>query len=470
MTRFLQIPTVLILCFSAGFFHSCREEFTADNFTAYFGGEVANPMSRYVLLYKGNNLIDTLRLDKNNRFFKKFDSLAPGMYTFKHDPEYQYVYFEKNDSLMVSINTQSFDESIVFSGRGEQKNNFLMEMYLGNETDREKLFEAFDYDVNRFNEAITTLYKKNLDRYNTKKEFIKWTEDFDVFAKASVDYPYYSRKEIFPVLHKLRTGTDLVNKLPADYYDYRKKIDNNNPMLCNYSPFVKYLSHMLNNIAVTTASQHGQEAGDALKANTIKLEIADTLIKNEKVKNTLLNNIAYTYFMEDQNMANHERFLETYNRLSTDKSQKNDIVRLTNSIRGLTAGKSLPVVTLVDTQGISITTDKLLNRKAIIIFWTDKAMAHIESASVKIDRISRNYPGYQILCISLDDDQEQWLKLLGKIKLPSTVTQMRCEDFEAMKNKWAITKIHRTIVLNPDTTIKNAFTNILNADFESNLE
>ena len=470
MTRFFQIPTVIILCLSAGFFSSCREEFSADNFTAYFGGEVTNPMSRYVLLYRGNNLVDTLRLDKNNRFFRKFDSLAPGMYTFKHDPEYQYVYFEKNDSLMVSINTQNFDESIVFSGRGEQKNNFLMEMYLGNETDREKLFEAFDYDVNRFNDVITTLYKKNVDRYNTKKEFIKWSEDFDVFARASVDYPYYSRKEIFPVLHKLRTGTDLVNKLPADYYDYRKKIDNNNPKLCNYAPFVKYLSHMLNNVAVTTAGEHGQEADDALKANTIKLEIADTLIKNEKVKNTLLNNIAYTYFMEDQNMTNHERFLETYNRLSTDKSQRNDIVRLTNSIRGLIPGKTLPVVTLVDRQGIPITTDKLLNRKAIIIFWTDKAMAHIESASEKIDRISKKFPGYQIVCINLDDDQDAWLELVSKIELPSTVLQMRCEDFEQIKNKWAITKIHRTIVLNPDTTIKNAFTNIFNADFEKNLE
>lgn len=470
MTRFLQIPTLLLLCISAGFLHSCRNEFTADNFTAYFGGQVTNPLSRYVFLYKGNTLIDTLKLDKNNRFFKKFDSLAPGMYTFKHDPEYQYVYFEKNDSLMVSINTQNFDESIVFSGRGEQKNNFLMEMYLGNETDREKIFAAFDYDVNRFNAAITTLYKKNLERYHTKKEFIKWSDDFDVFAKAAVDYPYYSRKEIFPVLHKLRTGTDLVDKLPAGYYDYRQKIDYNNPKLCNYSPFVKYLSHMLNNVALTTASQHGQEAGDALKANTIKLEIADTLIKNEKVKNTLLNNIAYTYFMEDQNMANHERFLETYNRLSTDKSQKNDIVRLTNSIRGLVPGNPLPVITLVDAQGISITTDKLINRKAIIIFWTGKAMSHIDAAAQKIDRIGKKYPGYQILCINLDDEQDGWLRLLGKINLPPTVTHMRCDDFEDMKNKWAITKIHRTIVLNPDTSIRNAFTNIFNADFEANLE
>src|SRR5690606_36861882 len=147
-------------------------------------------------------------------------------------------------------------------------------------------------------------------------------------------------------------------------YAFREKIDFNNPRLSNYSPFVKYLVHMLNNVAFTSASRRGEDADMALKANTIKLEIADTLFKNEKVRNTIVNNIAYTYFMEDQNMVNHEKFMETYNRVSTDKSQRNDIIRLTNSIRGLQPGLYLPVLTLVDRDGLRITTDKLINRKA----------------------------------------------------------------------------------------------------------
>ncbi|MBC8882761.1 hypothetical protein H9X57_03310 [Flavobacterium piscinae] len=47
--------------------------------------------------------------------------MAPGMYTFKYEPEYQYVYFDKNDSLMVRINPVEFDESIVYCGRGDEK-------------------------------------------------------------------------------------------------------------------------------------------------------------------------------------------------------------------------------------------------------------------------------------------------------------------------------------------------------------
>ena len=105
---------------------SCGKKFKDDNYVAYFGGEVTNPTNPYVLFCKDSEIVDTIPLSKENTFFIKFDSLSPGLYSFKHEPEYQYIYFEKNDSLMVSINSKDFDQSIVFSGRGEEKNNFLM--------------------------------------------------------------------------------------------------------------------------------------------------------------------------------------------------------------------------------------------------------------------------------------------------------------------------------------------------------
>ena len=39
-----------------------------EDYTAYFGGEVINPQSNYVLFLKDNKVIDTIFLDKNNRF------------------------------------------------------------------------------------------------------------------------------------------------------------------------------------------------------------------------------------------------------------------------------------------------------------------------------------------------------------------------------------------------------------------
>jgi hypothetical protein len=163
---FLFLPLITLLS-------SCKSEFKGCEYVAYFGGEVVNPNNPYVLFCKDNEVIDTLKLDENNRFFTQFDSLAPGLYTFKHEPEYQYVYFDKNDSIMVRVNSRDFDESIVFCGRGEEKNNFLMEIYLKNEKDKYKMFDYFDDNFDNFSKEIESTFVNETTFYNTKKQEIK---------------------------------------------------------------------------------------------------------------------------------------------------------------------------------------------------------------------------------------------------------------------------------------------------------
>ena len=90
---------------------ACKDQFSHADYTAYFGGEIENPKTNYLIFMKGDQIIDTFYLDKNNRFFHKFDSLTPGLYSFKNEPEYQYVYFEKNDSLLIQLNANDFDNS-----------------------------------------------------------------------------------------------------------------------------------------------------------------------------------------------------------------------------------------------------------------------------------------------------------------------------------------------------------------------
>ena len=145
---------------------SCKSEKKDGEYVAYFGGNVVNPNSKFVLLYKDNQLIDTLFLNANNIFFKKFDSLAPGMYKFVHEPEYQYVYFDKNDSLLVRINTVMFDESIVFTGKGDKKNNFLINLFNKIENDKNNYFETFDFGVSKFNIYIDSIHKRNKKYYS----------------------------------------------------------------------------------------------------------------------------------------------------------------------------------------------------------------------------------------------------------------------------------------------------------------
>jgi peroxiredoxin len=450
-------------------FCSCKNDFKANDYVAYFGGEVVNPNNPYVLFCKDNEVIDTLKLDKNNRFFMQFDSLAPGLYSFKHEPEYQYVYFDKNDSIMVRLNSKDFDASVVFCGRGDQKNNFLMEQYLRNEKEKDQLFESFDYDITKFSKTIDASYKHSQQFYEGKKEEIKWSDEFDAYAKAAVDFPYYSRKELYPMIHKLRTGNDVYESIPKDFYAFRKKVDCNNVALSHYSPFVMYLSNMLNNMGAINYHNHFSDADLALKTNINKLNIADTLIKNEKVKNTILNNIAFTYLLEDQNMVNNKTFLETYHKYSTDRSQKNEILKIGDAIQLLKTGNKLPAVSLINAKGDTISSDTFSNKKTVLFFWTENAMSHFEAVHKKVMAFHIKHPEYQFIGVNLNDSEEVWRKLLSDYTF-SGISEYRCADFEELKAKWVITKVHRTIVLGENGSISNAFTNVFELNFLDELK
>lgn len=459
---FLCLSVVLFTSFT-----SCRKVFETDNYTAYFGGEIVNPQDKFVLFMKDNEVIDTIYLDKNNRFMHKFDSLAPGLYTFKHEPEYQYIYFDKNDSLMVRVNTFDFDNSVVFCGRGDEKNNFLMELYLKNEADKSLMFDVFDRDVNRFIKNIDSSYAIRKSFYIKKKAEIGWDDNFDLIAKASLDFHQNTKKEIYPYAHQFRTGENIRAKLPKDYYIHRNKVDFNNPILTNYSPYIKFVSVMLNNVALQNKNEDLNE--NSLENNILKLNITDTLIKNEKVKNVVLNNIAMMYLLEDQNMYNNKKFIERYLDLSTDTKHGKEISKIYNSVQNLKVGNKLPRIELVDSNNNDFDLQKSIKRPTVLFFWTTPAESHIAASHKKVMDLKNKYSNYDFFAININDTDSKWKNALKTHNL-NTIKELHAVDFEAIREKWVITKVHRVIILNSDGTIKNGFANFFDVNFEDNLK
>ncbi|NHM04032.1 TlpA family protein disulfide reductase [Flavobacterium celericrescens] len=446
---------------------SCKKTFEAENYVAYFGGEVQNPQSKFVLFLKDNEVIDTIYLDKNNRFMHKFDSLAPGLYTFKHEPEYQYVYFDKNDSLMVRMNAFDFDNSIVFCGRGDEKNNFLMEMYLKNEEDKATMFDVFDRNVKSFIKNIDSSFAIRKSFYLKRRAEIGWDENFDAVAKASLDFHHITKKEIYPYAHQFRTGENIRTSLPSDYYTHRKEVDFENNNLTNFSPFIKYISVMLNNIAFE--KNKGSIDENSIENNIEKLNITDTLIKNKKVKNVVLNNVALMYLLEDQNMYNNQKFIERYLQLSTDKEQQKEVTEIYNSVQNLKVGNHLPIIDLVDANNQKVDLKATITKPTVLYFWTTHAESHLVIAHDKIKELKEKYPNYNFIAINIDDTQPNWNNALKKYKLSPT-NELHAVNFEAIRKKWVITKVHRIIILNNDGTIKNGFANLFDMNFENNLK
>ena len=120
------------------FVFSCTEK-EDENKRVFIAGQIINPSSRTVTFYEGNKIVDMFELDEQLRFQKYYDSLSNGIFKLEHLPEYQSLLLEQGDSLWVRINAATFDESVVYSGKGASKNNFLMELFLKQEKENQFL-------------------------------------------------------------------------------------------------------------------------------------------------------------------------------------------------------------------------------------------------------------------------------------------------------------------------------------------
>lgn len=445
---------------------SCKDGFMGENNVAYFGGEIENPKNNFVVFMKNDQVVDTFYLDKNNRFFHKFDSLTPGLYSFKHDPEYQYVFFDKNDSLMIRLNSNDFDNTLMFCGRGDEKNNFMMELFLKDMKLKDDLFDIYEKPEKIFSKYIDASNKNITNLYNKRKAFINWSEEFDEVAKANILLNYAYKKEAFPIVHEFKTGENIKRSLPKTYYNYRKKIDVNQANLLYYSPFINYMTSMLNNVVLTNSEASLDDM--SLENNIKKLEIVDTLIKNKHVKNLVVNNIANMYLLSDQCSINNGKFFTLYSKMVSDEKMKAKVMKTANNVEKLRNNNVLPIVSLLDTNNKTVKINDLITKKTIIYFWTKQSESHSFYSHKKVDELKAKYSDIDFIAININNTQEDWLKEI-KTKKYNNSLELRATNFDELQNKWVINKVYRTLIINKNGTINNAFVSLFDANFESYL-
>ena len=226
---------------------------------------------------------------------------------------------------------------------------------------------------------------------------------------------------------------------------------------------------MLNNITMDKTGVAESELDTSLKLNIEKLNVADTLFKNKKIKNTILNNIAFAYLLEDQNISNIQKFLNRFNQLSTDKSKHNEISRMGDAIQSLKVGKDLPNIKLMDVYNNTIEIKSILKKKSVIFFWTDCLDSHMIAAHKKVIELEKKHKNYQFIAINVDESHVKWVEEMKDSKFQN-VQEYRCVNFEELKQKWVINKIHRTIITNADGTIDNAFVSLFDMNFDKLLK
>ncbi len=74
---------ILLLLFIVTLF-SCKNKEENIVQTTYIGGQIVNPTVDYIIFSKGNQILDTVKLDENNFFHYRTDKIKAGLYFLKN--------------------------------------------------------------------------------------------------------------------------------------------------------------------------------------------------------------------------------------------------------------------------------------------------------------------------------------------------------------------------------------------------
>ncbi|MDW5289753.1 hypothetical protein [Formosa sp. PL04] len=465
--KHLYLIILFSVCFTA-----CKNNSNHDGDScAFLGGEIINPSSNYVVILQDNNVLDTVNLDQNNRFLFKINPVNPGLYTFSHGGEIQMIFLEPNDSIIFRLNNLDFDESLVFTGRGAKENNYLINMFLKNEQINNKILkfsqttpEIFKHKV----DSIQEIFQNNLDDFETKYDT---SPLFNKIAQSNIDYNFYAQKELYPFTFYGNTELKNLESLPDDFYDYRSKIDYNNEALKDYFPYFTFLKYHFNNIALQKHFKHSNDSifnNKSLEYNLDKIQLIDSLVSNDSIKNSLLNFAALRYINSSNHIEDYSPYMESYLEKSTSSQNNNQVSALVESLKKLRPGKNLPNTLVTNDKNEELYLTDFIKRPTVIYFWSFSLKNHFLDSHKKVQELMKKYPEVDFIALNIDKDDVNWVNYLNQYQYPLK-NEYHFKNPEISRQILALNSINRVMLVNKNRTILNSNTNMFSKDFEEQL-
>ena len=448
-----------------------------DSDYAYIGGEIINPKNDNVILYNTKGKVaDTFALDTNNRFIHKITNLQPGLYSIRHGGEYQMVLLEPNDSIMFRLNTYDFDESLVFTGNGAKKNNYLIKTYIANEKEAKKLSKYAQKEPDAFNVFIETRRTKRLNEFHSFLEHNNNVETpfFKSIIEANINYNAYADKEIYPFAYFGNNKLIHIKDLPEDFYAFRSSVDYNTNHLSNFFSYNRFLFAHFDNLALKSYyknnAYHSKFNRHSTEYNTAKLDLIDSLIADEIIKNNLLKYKARDFISHNHSEEEAQEVLEHYLTKSTnddDKVYMNDLVA---SLKQLRQGNPLPNLTVVNFDNTEHSLTSIITKPTIIYFWTSNRKRQYRNSHYKVKELKKKFSKMDFISVNINDnDDEFWKNIIKQYNFP-TVCEYKFKNSKKALQTLALNYLNKAIIVDKKGHILHPNANIYSSDFEKTLE
>jgi len=436
-----------------------------DSDTILFAGEIVNPTSNQVLLFKGGKKIDSAQIDDKNRFKFNLSSTENGLYHFNLSPEYQYVYLEKGDSLMVRLNTKYFDESLVFSGSNEELNNFQLELFLSaEEEDKDMYVQYYELEPDDFIEKIAALKNKKIKHLNELKVETSMSQGGYELLKGNIDYTYNRYKEIYPFQHRRKTAEESMHELPKDFYAYRNDINYNNHNLTYLRPYYDFMKAHFGNLSYMTCASGCPNGisgtSKQLHFNKHKLHLIDSLVIDKELRDNLFRNVAFDYLLKKKDAPeNTEIFLNEFKNVSKNNMHIEEIENLYQGIVNLQPSKVIPNLSVVSFNNESKTLTEIgKDKKILFYFWSGTNKKQYQDIFKRVAELKDKKPNHELIGINIKTDYNDWKIILKNLGVDPE-SQYHTDNFKEFTEALVLYPMNKAIITD-NAIIVDGFSNI----------
>ena len=437
-------------------FLSCNSKEHKNSF--YIGGEIINPQSNFVLLMQQDYIIDSLFLDEKNTFGKIITDSKPGLYYFKHGYEFQYLYLEPEDSIRLRLNTWDFDETLVFEGKGSVKNELLLELFLENEKVRSNFYSYFALTEIEFTKKINNVFKRQnalLQKLITTENEI--SDKYIYIAKAAINFPIYSIKELYPYYHKKANKSKELINLTTDFYSFRNKIDYNDSSLFEFHSYQNYLTTYYYNIALY------KNKGN-LNNNLfyhILFDLINNKTTNASFKNRLLIKEIENLFVNKPHLID-DSLMQSFYSFCSDTIANNSIKETLLLKEKLQLNTKFPNFKILNNLGKTKNINAVItNKNSVVYFWSSKHLSHIYHKN-RLNYLNENFPDITFIGINTDRINKNYF-------LNSNINQFSLPEM-SIGRKFISEKYPRAILINSKGNVTASFNVLTSYRIEKNLD
>ncbi len=451
----------------------CKPNSDGDH--AYIGGEIINPKNKNLILYntKGK-VVDSITLDDNNRFLHKITDLQSGLYSITHGGEYQMILLEPNDSIMLRLNTYDFDESLVFTGHGAKKNNYLIKTYLSNEKEAKHLVKYSKMEPEAFHAFVE---KRRLKKLKDFKKFLENNEESEFFKsiiEANINYNIYADKEIYPFAYFGNNKLIHIKDLPEDFYTHRATVDYNANELSNFFSYNRFLFSHIDNLAIASYYEnnpyHSKFNRHAIDYNKSKLDIIDSIITDKVIKNNLLKYKARDYISHNHTEADANELLDYYLAKSTNEEDKTYLKDLVSSLKLLRLGNSLPNLAVINFDETEHSLNSIITKPTIIYFWSSNSKSQYRNSHYMVNELKSKFKKIDFVSINVNNNDDKfWKNIISNYNFPTT-NEFKFKDSKEARKTLAVNYLNKAIIVDKNGIILHPNANIFNSDFEETLE